>query len=94
MTCEDCNHARIAPLYRLYNPACLWCGARLIQRLGTILRPSSEIVQRRRQVLQDWMAYGHDERRLRTLAKSADCFAPSGPAKSAALERPRSGKRR
>jgi hypothetical protein len=94
VTCEDCDKARTAPLYRLYSPACLWCGARLINRLGSVLRPSSEITERRRRVLKDWMDHGHEELRLRTLAKGSDCFAPSGPVAPVVSERPRQVKHR
>lgn len=53
----------------MYTPACIWCGARLIQSLGRKSRPREEIVERRRTVLADWMAHGHSEAELRRLAK-------------------------
>ncbi len=69
VSCYDCNAARItAGHHRYYNPACLWCGARLIQRIGKVGKTDAEITQRRRVVLADWMAAGHDETELRELA--------------------------
>lgn len=55
----------------MFDPACLYCGARLIQRLGTLrMRPRDEIIARRRKVLADWVAMGHSEADLRALAAS------------------------
>lgn len=69
MTCDCCTTARENPLFNRYSPACLWCGARLIQVLGKLARPREEIAQRRRAVLADWIQYGHLESDLRQLAK-------------------------
>ncbi len=74
--CDDCNATREAPAHRLFNPACLHCGARLIQQLGKLPRPRDEITARRRKVLADWVAYGHAEADLRELAKGALALAP------------------
>ena len=74
--CDCCNAAREAPAHAMFDPACLYCGARLIQRLGTLLGPKDEIVARRRQVLADWMAMGHSEIDLRRLAKGPVPLAP------------------
>lgn len=71
-------------MHTLFSPACLHCGARLIQRLGTLPRPRDEITARRRAVLSDWMAYGHSEQELRKLAKGPVPLAPEllpGPKK-------------
>lgn len=68
-------------MFTRFNPACLHCGARLIQRLGALPRPRDEITARRRKVLEDWMAYGHSESDLRRLAKGPVPLAPeSSPA--------------
>ena len=61
-----------------HDPLCLYCGARLIQRIGRYRIPVSESVERRRTVLADWMAYGHDEAQLRQLAKGP---VPQEPAR-------------
>ena len=72
MTCTNCENAHQWPgtvASRTYTPACLYCGARLIQALGKLRRPREEIAERRRKVLADWMAHGHPEADLRSLAK-------------------------
>ena len=38
--CQDCLHARANPEYRFHDPACIHCGARLIQKLGRLLTPT------------------------------------------------------
>jgi hypothetical protein len=81
--CNDCQATRESPAHRLFNPACLHCGARLIQRLGKLPRPKEEIASRRRQVLTDWMAYGHAEGQLRALAKlTTPALAPIADTRS------------
>jgi hypothetical protein len=81
VTCADCTATREAPMHRMFNPACVYCGARLIQRLGKLNRPREEITARRRQVLADWVAYGHAEDRLRLLAKGSVPLEPEQPKK-------------
>ena len=78
--CHDCECARESKgAYRLYTPACLWCGARLIKAIQALPRPANEIAARCRQVLNDWVAYGHSETQIRALAKAAEMpLAPSG----------------
>jgi ribosomal protein S27E len=67
--CPDCNAARITTgHHRMFSPSCLYCGARLIQTIGKVGNTDAEITQRRRVVLKDWMALGHDEQELRELA--------------------------
>jgi hypothetical protein len=61
-------------LYPVHCPSCLHCGARLIQRLGTlshIVGPGA-VKRRRTQVLDDWVAYGHDRAALRALAQGSE----------------------
>ena len=81
--CTDCTKAQAAPLRNWFNPACLHCGARMIQHLGTLPIAPSAITQRRRQVLLDWGEHGHSEQALRALAKGPLAIAPqtepSGP---------------
>lgn len=70
--CAECAAAAVtAGLWRCFDPACLHCGARLIQQLGKLQIPPTKIKARRAQVLADWLALGHDETTLRALAKSA-----------------------
>jgi hypothetical protein len=73
--CVDCDAAREAPAHRLFDLACLHCGARLIYRLGKLARPREELTERRRRVLADWVAWGHAEAQLRALAKDGPAFA-------------------
>ena len=77
MTCSNCNTARTFPGYRFFCPSCVYCGARLIQHLGTYRITTQECVQRRRVVLADWMAHGHPEAQLRALAKGPLPIAPA-----------------
>lgn len=81
--CHRCAIARTFPEYNLFTPACIYCGARLIQRLGQLSRPPSEITARRRAVLADWMAHGHSEQALRQLAKGPMAIGPARPTESA-----------
>lgn len=77
MPCQPCSvihkHYRNDPqAYRMHCPTCIHCGARLIQKLQRLYLLTPE--QRRdqcRQVLQEWMAQGHDEVELRKMAKAA-----------------------
>lgn len=81
MSCADCTATREAPAWPMHNPACLHCGARLIQRIGKYQIPVSEATTRRRAVLADWMAHGHDEAQLRALVKGPLAVEPIEKAK-------------
>lgn len=72
----NCAKAKVWAGYRLFDPACLYCGARIIQHLGTLMITTSECSQRRRENLADWVAMGHDEAQIRTLAKGKFCIGP------------------
>ena len=74
--CPNCQTAKTHPQHNWFNPACLHCGARMIQHLGRLPIAASEIAQRRRQVLADWTAHGHTEAQLRALAKGPQALAP------------------
>lgn len=76
MICECCNVARDFYEYKMFNPACIFCGARLIQRLGRLNIAESDCIRRRRAVLADWMAMGHSEQQLRTMAKAGPVIGP------------------
>ncbi len=94
--CEDCAVAREHPLHRLFNPACLWCGARLIQHIRRLkgIRPTDELTARCKVVLKDWMAYGHAESELRALCDGPMAIQPIGQARTGESEPPKRGKRR
>lgn len=54
----------------MFNPACLWCGARHIQYIQRVLVIGREAkVRECRGVLERWTALGHSETELRNLAK-------------------------
>jgi hypothetical protein len=75
--CECCEAARLTTgHWRYYELQCLWCGARLIQRIGRLQVMPSEIKQRRQAVLKDWMAWGHSEQELRDLVKGPMAVEP------------------
>ena len=66
--CTDCQAARETNgLWAFHCPTCLWCGARLIKRLGTADLRREEISARRKRVLADWVAMGHSEEEIRAL---------------------------
>ncbi len=69
--CEDCLYSRESPDYALHSLGCLYCGARLIQRIQKLrgLVMPDEIAERSRKTLADWMKFGHAEADLRRLAK-------------------------
>ena len=70
--CGQCQAFRLDESHKLFNPACLHCGARLIQhqqRCST--QPKETIAKRCRWTLAEWMARGHAEQALRELAKAA-----------------------
>ena len=75
MICKNCTVAKGFPAYRMFNPACLHCGVRLIQRLGLYPISHQECSKRRRMVLNDWMAQGHDEATMRDLVNGPTCIA-------------------
>jgi hypothetical protein len=75
-SCLCCQVARQHPTYQFFSLACVYCGARLIQNLGTLQIRSSQCTERRKAVLVDWVAHGHSESQLRSLAKGAHCIGP------------------
>ena len=77
MNCTDCTATREAPAWPMHNPTCLYCGATLIQRIGKYSIPISAATERRRAVLDDWVAHGHDEAQIRRLAKGPLAIEPT-----------------
>ena len=74
--CQDCQRAAAGPLYALHCPTCVYCGARLIQRIQKLQITADSKRSRCRQVLADWLAHGHNETQLRALAKGATAVQP------------------
>lgn len=72
--CDDCLRSQAGPGWRLYDPACLWCGARLIQAIQGLKGRASpvRIEQRVNHVLLDWTHYGHNSQELMELASQAN----------------------
>lgn len=79
MTMRDCDVCAVVrryypkdpQLHRMHCPACVHCGARLIQKHQRQqgLTPAQR-QDRSRAALSDWMACGHAEAQLRSLAKA------------------------
>lgn len=66
--CDSCAVARGFPDYRLFDPACLWCGARYWRLLPDVAPRAADLTRRRDAVVATWSKYGHDPRELVTLA--------------------------
>ena len=64
-----------------FNPACLFCGVRLIQRLGRLPISEQACKARRQAVLRDWLTFGHCEATMRAMVPGELC---TGPAKGMA----------
>ena len=77
--CTCCMTARGFSEYRFYSPACVHCGARLIQRIGMRPISTSECTARRKAVLADWVAWGHPEAEIRRLVKGPLAIQPEAP---------------
>lgn len=75
--CSDCMAAREAlGNWRFYDPRCLWCGARCLQRIPKFSATNAEASQRRKLVLRDWVAQGHSEIEIRELVAGPMAFEP------------------
>jgi len=72
--CDCCNTARQYPQYRTFDPACLSCGVRILQVIGTFDRLKAEIAQRRRDTLKVWVDLGHSEQKLRDLMRGPPAY--------------------
>ena len=75
--CPDCKEATEHPSHRQYCPKCIYCGARLIKRIGGLLEGDRAMKQARmKAVLNDWVAYGHSEAVIRDLVKKGPLVEP------------------
>lgn len=77
--CDECSRARVGPDWRRFDPACIWCGARLIQRIKARPGAREELTRRMRAVLADWVALGHSEAEIRRLVAGPVPLQPTGP---------------
>lgn len=71
MDCPECLIATDFHEYRLFNPLCKFCGARILQVLGTLDTSAYEIKRRRVAMLDEWERFGHSRMEIRDLAKGA-----------------------
>lgn len=95
--CEDCAIRRDTnPAWRRYDPACVHCGARLVQTIRGLrgIRPRDELVNRVKTVMDDWTAMGHDLQVLRDLISGPPALQPIGQAESSESASPKKAKRR
>ena len=94
--CSNCNTAREFPEYRMFCPSCIYCGARLIQRIGLLPIGKTEASERRTKVLKDWTQYGHSEKEIRGLVAGPPALGPAKTLESVAQEstKPHSRKRK
>lgn len=75
--CKDCSAAReTSGLWRMFDPLCIYCGARLLQRIPKFCRTNAEASQRRKAALDDWMKYGHAEAEIRALVAGPAAYEP------------------
>lgn len=73
--CKDCSNAtETQGHWRLFDsPKCIYCTARLIQKIGRLKGWSvDELRARKRAVLDTAVAWGHNEQRIRDLAASKE----------------------
>lgn len=74
--CDVCSvvrkhYPRDPQVHRQHCLKCVYCGARLIQKLQRVFVLAPPVRREKSRVaLSDWMALGHSEARLRALAKA------------------------
>jgi hypothetical protein len=74
--CSDCAAARVTSgLWRYFDPACLYCGARICQRLRTVNCTQAEIKQRQTAMLEVWAKF-HPMAELLQLVQGPPAFEP------------------
>jgi len=76
VTCERCTQEREFPGRRWFTPSCVYCGARLIQRIKAMGLPRQEASARMTNALADWVAMGHSEQQIRALVKGPLAVEP------------------
>lgn len=81
-TCDDCARTRNGPGWNFFNPACIWCGARLVGRLRKLPRRPGEIQARQAKVLEDWASYGHSKDEMLALSHDECPVSPLPPSDS------------
>jgi hypothetical protein len=81
--CTDCQASReTSGLWRQFNPACVYCGARLIRQLASLPIAPEEVTKRRKAALELWLAHGHSEEQIRELKAGPLALEPVPDAQS------------
>jgi hypothetical protein len=63
--------------HRWFDLKCIYCGARLVQSLRSLVgRTNAEIRQRQQAAITDWTAYGHDAAELTALIAGPIPYEP------------------
>lgn len=85
MSCDQCRAAReTSGHHRLFNSrGCVFCAARLIQKIQRLERPRDEIKARCKAALDDSVAAGFDEGEIRKLAAGKSMAVEPEPEKGA-----------
>ena len=94
MDCPECQTARTYPENRMFNPACIFCGARLIQILGNVKISAAECKRRRKDALRVWVEHGHSEQTIRSLVDGPLAIGPDTGSVHPTSTKPLSPKRR
>lgn len=68
--CDQCNIARDFAQYAMFNPSCIYCGARILRQWATYPIGQEECTARRRASLKVWTDWGHSEAEIRRLFKN------------------------
>ena len=78
MICKECQGAKECGNHgQIFNSVqCVYCAARLIQRIGKFKIKATECAARRTQVLADSVQAGLDEQEIRNLAKGPIAYQP------------------
>ena len=72
--------------YMVFDPRCVHCGARYIQRIKPVNAPRVDCTAWRKQVLADYVAQGFDEQDIRAMVAKRDI--PTQPAAREFFARP------
>jgi len=60
----------------MHSPACVYCGARLIQSIMAYRIPAADRTRQAKAALARWLQFGHDEAEIRRLVKLDTALEP------------------
>jgi len=60
----------------MHNPACIYCGARLIQEIFKYRIPAADRTRQAKAALARWLQFGRDEAEIRRLVKLDTALEP------------------